>query len=51
MWVVFLYEWEGEGSQKGGVREGLRAVVRAVRKVYSHRRKLCREIVKKQIPF
>jgi hypothetical protein len=41
----FNKEWEEE-SQQGGVREGLGLLVRAVQKVYSHRRKLCREIVK-----
>ncbi len=39
-----------EGNQQGGVREGLRALVRVVRKVYSHRRKLCGEIVKNKFP-
>ncbi len=39
-----------EGNQQGGVREGLRALVRVVRKVYSHRRKLCLEIVKNNFP-
>ncbi len=38
------------GSQQGGVREGLRALVREVRKVYSHRRKQCREIIKNKFP-
>jgi hypothetical protein len=39
-----------EGNQQGGVREGLRALVRVVRKVYSHRQKLCLEIVKNKFP-
>jgi hypothetical protein len=60
-WESVLGETEGvslctrvgggpEGSQQGGVREGLRALVREVRKVYSHRRKLCQEIVKNKFP-
>ncbi len=39
-----------EKSQQGGVCQGLCAVVRAVQIVYSHRRKLCREIVKNKYP-
>ncbi len=39
-----------EGNQQGRVREGLRALERVVRKVYSHRRKLCLEIVKNNFP-
>ncbi len=39
-----------EKSQQGGVRQGLCAVVRALQIVYSHRQKLCREIVKNKHP-
>jgi hypothetical protein len=40
-----------EKSQQGGARQGLCAVVRAVQIVYSHRQKICREIVKNEYPF
>jgi hypothetical protein len=39
-----------EGNQQGRVREGLRALVRVVRKVFLHRRKLCLKIVKNKFP-
>jgi hypothetical protein len=39
-----------EGNQQGGVCEDLLVVVRVVRKVYSHWRKLCLEIVKNKFP-